>query len=99
MVCSGSLALCFVNNDYVTAEIIYRPAHAVMRYSLGHGLHLIYELHPKKWWHYCCIMIVSIGSASRGENAVCLLLRLLGKPGERLCCVRLRYGCCIIRRE
>ena len=27
MVCSGSLALCFVNNDYVTAEIIYSTAH------------------------------------------------------------------------
>ena len=98
-VCSGSLALCFVNNDYVTAEIIYRPAHAVTRFSLGHGLRLIYELHPKKWWHSCCIMTVSIGSACRGEHTVCLLLQLLGKPGERLCCVRLRYGCCTIRRE
>ena len=25
--CSGSLAPCFVNNDYVTAEIIYSTAH------------------------------------------------------------------------
>ena len=27
MACSGSLAACFVNNDYVTAEIIYSTAH------------------------------------------------------------------------
>ena len=28
MVCSGSLAPCFVNNDYVTAEVTYSTAYA-----------------------------------------------------------------------
>ena len=31
---------------------------------------------------------------SWGENIVCLLLWLLHRPGERLFCVRLCYGCC-----
>ena len=68
----------------------------IIRYSLGHGLlcvvHL-YALHLRKWWHYCCITAVFVGSVTRGENTACLLLRLLCQPGERLCCVRLCYGC------
>ena len=71
----------------------------IVRYSLGHGLlcvaHL-YELHLRKWWHYCCITAVFVGSVTRGENIACLLLQLLCQPGERLCCVRLCYGCCYV---
>ena len=55
--------------------------------------------------HYCCVTVVSIGSATREEIIVCLLLQLLHQPGEntamagvsareRLCSVRLCYGCC-----
>ena len=35
---------CFINNDYVTAEIIYSIAHANMTYSFGYGLLLLYML-------------------------------------------------------
>ena len=46
------------------------------------------ELHLEKWQHYHCIMAVSIGSAGRGENIVCL--HMDAAPAERECC----YGCC-----
>ena len=62
------------------------------RYSLGHKIlwvARIYELHQKAAAFYHCIRAVSIGSAMRGENIQCLLLRLLCQPGKRLC-----YGCC-----
>ena len=39
-------------------------------------------------------MAVAVGSAVRGGNIACLLLQLLHQPGERLCSVRLCYGCC-----
>ena len=48
MECSSSLTPRFVNNGYVTPEIIYITAHMVMRYSFGHGLPCavgIYEFH------------------------------------------------------
>ena len=40
------------------------------------------------------VTTVSVGSATRGENIVCLPVQLLCQPGDRLCCVRLCYGCC-----
>ena len=56
------------------------------RYSLGHKIlwvARIYELHQKAAAFYHCIRAVSIGSAMRGENIVCLLLWLLCQPGQR----------------
>ena len=59
----------FVTNHYAAAEIIQiiqNTAHV----QLGHRLHragCIYELHLK-WCHYCCVMLVSTGSAMRGKN-------------------------------
>lgn len=49
MVCSGSLSPCFVNNEYVTAEIIYSIAHAcheVLTWSQVVCSTHICELHP-----------------------------------------------------
>ena len=79
MASSGSLAPCFVNNDYVTTETIYSTVHARHEVLLGHGL---CALHLESSGVYCCITAASIGSATRGENRACLLLRLLCQPGE-----------------
>ena len=114
MACSGSLTPSFVNNNHVTAEIIYSTAHAhhkvyvtaEITYSTAPVCHEVLPcsratlccrdmwVPHKKWWHYCCLMAVSLGSATRGENIVCLLLLLLCQPGKRLRCVRLCYSCC-----
>ena len=60
--------------------------------STGVGWHCflwqMYELHLKKAGvFYCCIMVVSVGSTTRGENIACLLLQPLHQPGEnkRVC--------------
>ena len=37
-VCSGSLTPCFVNKDYITAEITYSHVHVLTRSLLGRGL-------------------------------------------------------------
>ena len=55
--------------------------------STGVGCHFflwqMYELHLKKAGvFYCCIMVVSVGSTTRGENRACILLWLLHQPGE-----------------
>ena len=96
MASSRSLAPRLVNDADVTAEIIYSTVHACHEVLLGHGLCAIwiyeFQLESSGIYHY--IMAVSIGSATRGENRACLLLRLMCQPGERLCCVRLCYGCC-----
>ena len=50
---------------------------SIMRCSLGHGLLCvvwIYELHLESSGVYCCFMAVSLGSATRRENIVCLPL-------------------------
>ena len=70
IVCSGSLAPHFVNNDYVTAEIPYSTLHHelfVCSHATWCGMHIC-ELHPKKRRHFCCVMAVSVGLARRGEN-------------------------------
>lgn len=57
---SGSMC---VNNDYVTAEIIYSPVHAgheVLTWSPLLCVVWVCELHPKNSGNYCCITAVSI---------------------------------------
>ena len=58
----------------------------------------VYVSSPRKQQHYCCVTAVSVGSAMRGGNTVCLLLWLLRQPGERSCGVRLcsGYSCCCV---
>jgi len=54
MVCSDSLAPHFVNNDSVTAEIIYSTEHARQEVLAGHGLcfvHIFMSSTQKKWQH------------------------------------------------
>ena len=46
MVCSGSLALCFANNDCVTAEIIYSILHICHEvYVTGEITHTTVHVH------------------------------------------------------
>ena len=110
MTCSGSLTLRFANNEDGKTETICSTVHAcVMRYSLDHrtlcGMHLC-ELHLEGssslllhhgyvHWdsHYRTDYRVSTALAaasSRRESCYGCC-----QPGERLCCVRLPYGCCI----
>ena len=68
MECSGFLALHFVNNDYVTAEIIYSSVHTFRRYWLGQELLCavgICELHLKYSGTAAVSLAVSTGSAMR----------------------------------
>ena len=84
MALSGSLAPLFVN-DCVTAEITYSTVHAhqaVLAWSQATLCYREIKAPPKKWQHYCFI------------NQERILLWLLCQLGERLCCVRLCYGCC-----
>ena len=85
---------------YVTAEITYSTVHArheVLAQSRDNLCGMLVWAPPRKRQPYCCDTAVSVGSAARGENIACLLLRLLHQPGERLYCVRLCYGCCCRR--
>ena len=79
----------------------------ITRHLLGHRLPCMVqlcELHLEKWQHYCCIMAVSIGSAWRGDNIVCLHMDasqlrenavMAAVPARReVVLVRLWYGCC-----
>ena len=80
MLCPGSLAPCFVNNDYVTVEIIQSTANARQEVldSLDHGL-------------LCAVQIHELHLRSGGITAT---LCPLGLPQEeRLYRVR-RHGCC-----
>ena len=98
MACSGSFKPYFVNNDYVTVEIIHSTVHVCHEVPTWLQAYLCCTymwVPPRKWQHYWCIMAVSIGWLMRGENIAWLLLQLLCQPGERLCCVRLCYGCCV----
>ena len=83
---SPAFALCFVNNVYVTAEIIYctaRAPHEAVAWSLvvcGRPV----QLHLKSDRNYDYLTTVSAGSATGGENIARLLLQLLCQPGDRL---------------
>ena len=95
MACSGSLTLCFVNNDYVTAESICSTAHMHHEVLVGHGLCAVRmcEFHLKCGGITSASQLCLLGQPWE-ERIVCLLLWLLRQPGERLCCVRFCYGCC-----
>ena len=60
MACSGSLARHFVNNDCVTAELVYSTAHArheVLSWSgVVCSMHMC-ELHPESRGSYCCLWV------------------------------------------
>ena len=92
LVCSGSLITYFVNNDYVTTEIILQ--HSACASWSTHDSYL-WQLRswatlccmdiwapPRKQWHYCCIKSMATVPAR-----------------EMLCWGRLcygsSYGCCI----
>ena len=73
---SGSLAPCFVNNDYVTAEIICSTAHMchqVLAWSCIMCSTYVWAP-PEEWRHYCCVKTVSTGPDTKGEIIVFLLL-------------------------
>ena len=80
------MAPSFVNKDYVTAGSLIALHMHIMRYLLGHKLLCalgIYELHIKSSSIHCCIVAVSFGSATGGENIAYLLLWLPRQPQER----------------
>ena len=84
-----TLAPHFINNDYVTAEPICSTAHVyqeVLPWSQA-TLCCMHKLHLESSGIYYCIMAMSDGSATRGQNIVCLLLKLLQQPREnkRVC--------------
>ena len=62
-------------------------AHLVRATSCRNSKH---KLHLRERWHFTAAFL---GSPTRGENTVCLLLWLLGQPGERMCCATLCYDC------
>ena len=71
----GSLASRFVNNDYVTAEIIYSTApmrHEVLTWSRATLGCMDISAHLESGGIYCCITV---------ENIACLVLQLLHQPG------------------
>ena len=85
MVCSGSLAPCFVIVNNVTAEIIYSTVHAchkVLTWSRTVWGTRIYEFHQRKQWCYYCVTAMPSESATRGGNIAWTLLGPLCQPGE-----------------
>ena len=103
MVCAQALSSCglslapgFVNNDYVTAEIIYSSVHrrhegltwsrVLCVYGYVSSTHKVAGIPAVSW-------LCPLGPSGE-EEIQCPLLGLLRQPGERLCCVRLSYGCC-----
>ena len=108
MACSGSLAPHLVNNNCVSAEVIYTTAHAHHKVPAWSRATLccgdMWTL-PGKWQHYRCIMAVHWVSHKRRGYSVSPAMAAVStrseccydcgcQPGERLCCVRLCYGCC-----
>ena len=72
--CSGSLTPGFVNNDYLTAEIIYRTAHVRhkgLTWSPGALCCEAMWSPPEKWQLCYCIWAVSVGSATGGDYIAC----------------------------
>ena len=80
MGCSGSLAPHFINNDYLTAEIIYSTAQAH------------HEVLAWLWATLCGTPVWAPHNKSSSQERI--LLWPLCQPGEGLCYVRLCYGCC-----
>ena len=74
----------------------------ITRYSLGHELLCacrdIWAPPKKVMTFYCSIKAVSVGSATKGKNRVCLLLWLLLQLGEKTygCCVSQERGCVVL---
>ena len=81
MVHSGSLAPHFVNNDYVTADIVIAVHMCIVRYSLGHG---VCEVHV---YVSSCVMAMSIGLAweERMQHGCCCVSQERGCV--HVCCV------------
>lgn len=85
IVCSGSLAPHFVNNDDVTTEITcstMHELHEVLAWLRG-------TLSRKQWHITAASWLCLLSHPLRGENIAWVLLWLLHQPGERL-----YYGCC-----
>ena len=78
MVCSGSLIPRFVNNDCVTAEIVYSTAHLVTRYLPGHTVGS-----GTRGKRPCCVRLCCgccCGCCIRASRKA--VLRLPCQPGE-----------------
>ena len=85
LACSGCLAPCFVDSDCLTAAITYSPVHApyeVPTWSRATLYCTDVWAPPRNWWRSCCITAVSVGSATRGESIMCLLLWPCASQGK-----------------
>ena len=85
LVYSGSLTPCFVNIDYVTAEMIFSAAHArkeVLTWLWATLCCRDIWASLRKWRHLTAVSRLAVGSATTGENIVCILLWRLHQPGE-----------------
>ena len=96
MACSDCLAPRFVSNGYVTAELTCSTAHACQEVLTWSRVLRVYG-YVSSTHKVAGIPAVSclcpLGPSGE-EEIQCPLLGLLRQPGERLCCVRLSYGCC-----
>ena len=83
----------YFNNKYVTAEIIYSTVHVPQEVLAWSQAALccrhLWDPSEKPAAFCCCCGCVYWASHAS------LLSQLLCQPGERLCCVRLWYGCCL----
>lgn len=104
---SLALATSFVNNDSVTAEIVYRAVHTRHKVPAWSwvvcGRHVC-ELHPEsRGILLLCDACVHWANPKR-KNTACLLLRLPRQPGERsyvamLCCYVCCCCCCVSEKR
>ena len=96
MASADSLTPRFVNNGYVTAELTCSTAltcqevltwsQVLCVYGYVRSTHKVAGITAVSW-------LCPLGQSGE-EKIQHPLLGLLRQPGDRLCCVRLSYGCC-----
>lgn len=90
---SGSLTPRFVDNEYLTAEIIYSTVHAPQRGTyLVRGYFMLYGCMSstcKIWWQSCRVTTVTVGSAMRGEHVPAATANVPARENKRVC---ISYG-------
>ena len=87
LACSDSLVPCFVNNDYVTTEILLQH-----RACASWSTHDSYLWRLRSWATLCCMDIWA--PPRKQQHYAASSLWPLCQPEERLCWVRLGYGSC-----
>ena len=87
--CSGSLAACFVNNDYVTAEIIYSTAHVCHEFCLTAEItySTAYAHHKVLTWSWVTLSYRHIWALPKKAMAFycCITAVSFGSAMRRVC--------------